>query len=177
MDRTTWLLWVYRQILTSTLLVCHVAAAVLLVALLTAYPAIVLYLLDLVSPITEVVRDFLWGMFPEAEWLRRAGRWMGAGVRWGFSFSQARHEAVGRLLLLDGLLLLTLMAWVLNKLFGFWVAFRVARWFRRRYVILRRSEYESLAAAARETTPSENVVRLPDASGLPPMEKLRAHRW
>lgn len=179
MNRTTWLMWVYRQILAGSLLMCHAIAAVVLLVLLATHPAIVLYLLDLVSPLTAIVRDVLWGMFPEVEWLRKAGRWMGAGVRWGFSLSQARHEAVARLLLLDGLLLLTLMAWVLNKLLGFWVTLRVAGWFNRRYVILRRSEYESLTAAARanKRTPPDNVLRLPDASGLPPMEELRANRW
>lgn len=174
--RTTWLLWVYRQILASTLLLCHGVAVILLLALLAVYPSVVLYLLDLVSPITEIVRDMLWGLFPEVEWIRKAGKWMGAGVRWGFSLTQARHEAIARLVLLDGLLLLTLLAWALSKLLGFWVTLRVAGWFDRRYVILKRAEYESLQARQVDEPPS-NVVALPTTSKLPPMEKLRGDKW
>ena len=169
--KTTWRLWVYRHILAVALLLSHAIAAIVLLALLAVWPKSVHYLLDLVSPVTELVRDLLWQMFPEAEWVRKAGKWMGAVVRKGLSYTEARHEAIARLLLLDGMLLLTLMAWAINKLLGLWVTLKVAAWFDRHNVILKRAVYEALIEEVRVLREEARVVKLPPAPQLGPSKQ------
>ena len=142
------LMLAYRAILATTLGVCYLSAAIALVAFLALMPEFVLYLLNLLAPIAQYIKGILWGLFPyeSPRWIRTAGLWMSWATQKTLSLAKAREEAVGRMVLLDGFLLLTLVAWVFYKISGLLINFKVARWFNRRYVLLTRKRYEFIAA-------------------------------
>ncbi len=172
MFRIKFLLWAYRQVLAVTVLSCYGAAVLALLFLLAYAPGAVLYLLDVVSPITEAIKSALWGLFPgdAPKWIKAAGGWLGAATRWTLSFTKAREEAIGRILLLDGFVLVSLMAWVFVRISGLWVNVLVARWFNRRYCLVRRQSVESLMPQERDnpptSAPAEQPKKLPQAPQL-----------
>jgi hypothetical protein len=152
-----WLLRGYRATLLVTLALSYGVAVVVLLALLAAFPHVVLYMLDVLSPITNVVKDLLWSFFPEARWVRDAGQWMGSGLRWALSLRGARTEAIARIGLLDGPILLSFLAWGSGTVLRVWANIRIARWFNERFEIVPKS---------RSAAEPQSHKRLPPAPQL-----------
>lgn len=177
-------LWRYRTLLATAKAVAAGLAAAGLLWLLLWWPKAVLYLLDTTSPISQAIKDFLWNLFPyeSPKWIRRVGGWLGGATRWTLAQAKAREEAVGRMVLLDGFILWSLMTWVFYKILGYWVNWRVARWFNRRYVIVRR--LDEVPPAAEEAPPERReptfdtppTPRLPHISAGPQVGPPRDDR-
>jgi hypothetical protein len=147
----------YRATLFLTVVAAYAISAAVIISLLLVNPQKVLWLLDTLSPITRVVRDVLWNFFPETQWLQKAGEWMGNGMRWGLKRTTAQQQAVARLVLLDGPVLLTFLAWGVGSVLRLAVTIFVAWRFNTRYEIVRRKAKE------------ESVVRQdPPLAGTPP---------
>jgi hypothetical protein len=160
----TLLLFWYRLVLATTKWCCMAIAVTFLLFLVARHAEGVLYLLDLISPVTGAVKAFMWAAFPLdvmehiPQWAHDVGRWLGRKARGALTKLGARDQAVARLLLLDGLLLLSLMSWALCRVVGVYVNWKVARWFRRRYVILTRLVYNMLVESAREADELRETV-------------------
>lgn len=132
------LLWLYRSALLVIAVLSYGIALSVLVVLLAINPHAVLYLLDLVSPITKFCKDALWGLFPDAQWLQGAGNWLGSLVRRGMSYTSARTQAVSRVMLLDGPILVTLMAWGSAICLRLGLTWLLRRWIAKHFELVRR---------------------------------------
>jgi hypothetical protein len=122
-----------------------VGAAILLYLILES-PKSVLYLLDLVSPISGAIKQLLLRLVPleVPDFALQVGNWLGRQTRRALSYAGARQEVIGRLLLIDGLLVWSIMSLMLYCLAKAWAKHVFVRWLDRNYAIIDRVEYDAL---------------------------------
>jgi hypothetical protein len=128
---------------------CYAVAAGAILILLANSAVDVIYLLDLINPLTQPVRDFLWSsVTPESHQrevrvVRKVAGWMGALARGGLSYTSAHTQAVTRLVLLDGAVLLSLMALSVSIIVLMITRYVTSYQWHIRYVTLPRTEHNA----------------------------------
>jgi hypothetical protein len=163
-----WLLRFYGAMLLICVAVSYAGAGGIILLLLLVEPHVVLYLLDVLAPVTNAIKGFLWAFFPEVQWLRKAGEFMGKVARGALSFSNARSQAIGRLTLLDGPVLLTTLAYSCGLFLRSWARSRVKRWFNVRFEIVPKRQ-----ALAQSSEPATQSPVQQESHGLPPAPQLK----
>jgi len=132
-----WFMRGYRATLWLTVAVSLGVAIAVFLLLLGLAPHIILYWMNVLSPISRAFRDLIWFFFPEITWIRTAGEWIGLAARWALTKTSARQEVIGRIYI-DGFIFITFMTWITGLLLKLWVNYKVGRWFNTRYEIVRR---------------------------------------
>ena len=136
-----WLMRGYRMALLFTVGVSLGISIAVFILMIAATPHTVLYVMDVLSPITRAFRDVIWFFFPEATWLRTAGAWLGFLARSALSKAGAQSEVLGRLYI-DGFIFVTFLTWIVGLFVRVWLNVKLARWFNKRYEIVRKPERE-----------------------------------
>jgi hypothetical protein len=141
------MLWLYDLVRFMTKVASAALVASVLFLLLAQEPRLVVFLIEMVSPISDAIKDVLFGMFPDSvQKARKMAAVVGGVARWALTFTGAREEAIARLTLLGGAVLWTVMFVTTFTTMNFWVRRKFAQWLDRRWVLLPRKVYERLLA-------------------------------
>ncbi|MDO8548241.1 MAG: hypothetical protein Q7R71_01045 [bacterium] len=144
-------LWTYETVKFCVYWGCWVAALLLLAALATMSPKAALGLLKTVEPLSGLVKDIFWAFVPqEGQLIRAAGKFFGWLGRRAARLTSDRTQVVIQLGILNGLLLVTIVAHIAKWLIMYHIRRTMVRKLFERYCITENTVKEDISGGQQE---------------------------